>query len=172
MSTETLHIQPATAADVATIGRLAHEIWWPTYRKLLPYGQIRMMLAKLYSDEAITQQLQSGQRFSLVLRGGAAVGFVGYQQKPSDPGVMRLEKLYVHPSEQGRGTGKQLINYVVQCALDAHCHCVELNVYQRNPARAFYERQGFTIKDTVDIPFHGYVLQDYIMRKPLLDDKA
>lgn len=157
-------IQSATPADVSTICRLAHEIWWPTYRDLLPHGQIRLMLELMYSESALLNQLENGQQFSLATRNGTAVGFVGFQIKP-ESSVMRIEKLYVLPSEQGKGTGKRLINHVAALALAANLPCLELNVYRHNPAKAFYERQGFTVVSEVEIPYHGYALKDYIMQK-------
>jgi len=159
-------IRQATPADVLTIHRLAHEIWWPTYRDLLPHGQIKLMLELMYSESALLNQLKNGQQFALAVTDETPVGFVGFQTKPDSP-VMRIEKLYVVPSEQGKGTGKQLINHVVALALAENIRCLELNVYRQNPAKAFYERQGFKVVAEVAIPYHGYTLEDYIMQKPL-----
>ncbi len=159
-------IQLASLCDMETISRLAYAIWWPTYRDLLPHGQIRLMLEQNYSNAALKRQLESGQRFSLAIRDGEAVGFVGFQPGPTRR-IMRIEKLYVLSSEQGKGTGKSLIDHVAQQALASDIHCLELNVYRHNPARAFYEKVGFSIVSEIDIPYHGYVLMDYIMQKPL-----
>lgn len=159
-------IQSATTSDVTTIHRLANEIWWPTYRELLPHGQISLMLKRMYSEAALLNQLNKGQQFALACRAENAVGFVGFQPKPTSP-VMRIEKLYVLPGEQGNGIGKQLINYVATQATATNLHTLELNVYQENPAKTFYERQGFTVVSEVQIPYHGYVLKDYIMQKTL-----
>lgn len=161
-----IRIQAATAADVTTIRQLAHEIWWPTYRDLLPHGQISLMLESMYSESFLLDQLKSGQRFALAMRNKTAVGFVGFQSMPAFS-VMRIEKLYVLPSEQGKGTGKLLINYVAELASTAHINCLELNVYRHNPAKAFYEHQGFTVVSEVEIPYHHYTLRDYIMQKLL-----
>ena len=161
-----IQIQAGTPDDVTTIRRLAHEIWWPTYRNLLPHGQISLMLELMYSETALLNQLENGQQFILAMRNETAVGFIGFQSKPDSP-VMRIEKLYVLPSEQGRGTGKQLINHVAAKAMAANIRCLELNVYRYNPAKAFYERLGFTVVSEVEIPYHGYTLSDYILQKPL-----
>ncbi len=162
----TIRIQASTPADVATIHQLANEIWWPTYRDLLPHGQIHLMLELMYSETALLNQLNKGQQFALATRNGAAIGFVGFQTK-SDSAVMRIEKLYVLPSEQGKGTGKRLINHVAAQASAAGIHCLELNVYRYNPAKTFYERQGFTVVSELEIPYHSYTLKDYVMQKLL-----
>jgi len=157
-------IQAATSADVPTISTLAHAIWWPTYRDLLPHGQISLMLELMYSESALLDQLKNGQQFVFAVRNGTAVGFVGFQAKPAES-IMRIEKLYVLPAEQGKGTGRQLINHVEMLASAVGIHCLELNVYRHNPAKTFYERQGFKVVSEVDIPYHGYTLNDYIMQK-------
>lgn len=159
-------IQEATPSDVTTIHRLAHEIWWPTYGDLLPHGQINLMLDLMYSESALLDQFKKGQQFALAIRDQTAVGFVGFRSKPH-LSIMRIEKLYILPSEQGKGTGKQLISHVAALASAANLSLLELNVYRHNPAKAFYEHQGFTVVSEVDIPYHDYTLRDYIMQKSL-----
>ena len=162
-------LRVATETDLPVICRLAHDIWWPTYQDYLPHGQISLMLELIYSNQALRKQLEAGQRFWLALRENVAMGFVGAQLKPGNPKIMRIEKLYVRPSEQGKGTGRLMINHIAQVAYSAGCTCLELNVNRGNPAAEFYGRQGFVIVDTVDIPYHGYVLNDYVMQKELRD---
>ncbi len=160
-------IVAATDADVATIHRLAHAIWWPTYRDYIPHAQIALMLANQYTEEALHAQMEAGQHFSLALHDGQTVGFAGFRPKPADPLVMRIEKLYVLASEQGKGTGKRLIGHVAEAAMALGMHSLELNVNRDNPAVTYYRHQGFVITETVDIPYHGYVLNDFVMQKSL-----
>lgn len=167
MALSNVTLQAATARDLPVIRRLAYDIWWPTYGSYLVHDQISLMLELIYSEEALQAQLEAGQQFSLAMRGDVTVGFVGYQPKHGKAQTMRIEKLYVMPSEQGKGTGKLLIDYVTQTALADGYSCLELNVNRRNAAARFYDRQGFVIIDTVDIPYHGYVLNDYVMQKEL-----
>ena len=167
MTGDPVILQAVTVADVPVIHRLAHEVWWPTYGGYIARDQISLMLELIYSESALQKQIESGQRFTLAVRGHDAVGFVGFQPKPAQPEVMRIEKLYVSQSEQGKGTGKRLIDHVAQTALAGGYACLELNVNRSNPATKFYDRQGFVITNTVDTPYHGYVLNDYVMQKAL-----
>lgn len=162
-----LTFRTATHSDLPIIHRLANEIWWPTYKDYLTHGQISFMLEKIYSVSALEEQLSAGQRFSFAIRHDKPVGFTGFQLKPSATHIMRIEKLYVLPSEQGKGTGKRLINHVAQFALAANSTYLELNVNRHNPAKVFYERLGFIVVDVVDIPYHGYILNDYVLQKQL-----
>lgn len=162
-----ISLKTATPVDFPTIRGLAHEIWWPTYSTLITDGQIRLMLENIYSDAALHEQLEAGQYFFLAMRRSTPVGFIGFQHKGPPTSITRIEKLYVLPSEQGKGTGKLLVNHAAQRAMAANSSCLELNVNRYNPALAFYWRLGFTIVDTVDTPYYGYLLNDYILQKQL-----
>lgn len=167
MTLNNVTLRAATVADLPIIRQLAHDIWWPTYGSYLAHDQISLMLELIYSEPALLGQFEKGQYFTLALRDQTAVGFVGFQPKIGQSQVMRIEKLYITSSERGKGTGKLLINHVSQRALEAGCSALELNVNRDNPATTFYGRQGFVIVDTVDIPYHGYILNDYVMRKEI-----
>src|SRR5690606_8232135 len=128
MTPNDVGLRAATAADLAVVHRLAHDIWWPTYGSYLTHDQISLMLELIYEEEALQEQLKDGQRFTVAIRGDdTAVGFVGFQPKhtKTEPKIMRIEKLYVAPSEQGKGTGKLLIGYVAQIALADGCSYLE-----------------------------------------------
>lgn len=169
MASNEVALRNATEMDFAVIRRLAHEIWWPTYGSYLAHGQISLMLEQIYSESALMEQAEAGQVFTMAMRGDIAVGFVGFKAKRGEPCTMRIEKLYVAQSEHGKGTGTLLINHIAQVALTTGCSALELNVNRYNPAIGFYTRLGFAIVETVDIVYHGYTLNDYVMRKDLVN---
>lgn len=51
--------------------------------------------------------------------------------------------IFVHPDEQGRGLGSQLLREAAQTLRDAGLVRVALGVTSGSPARRFYERHGF-----------------------------
>lgn len=160
-------VRTATPDDLSLINRLAHAIWWPTYESFLPREQIELMLEDGYAPESLLLQMDSGHQFALIhsLDTQIVFGFVSY--RPSEPGVIRIEKLYVLPEFQGKGGGASLIEHVVQQAAVSGCQQLELNVNRHNPSLEFYKKKGFSIYKEVDIPYKEFVLNDYIMRKPL-----
>ncbi|SKB74355.1 GNAT family N-acetyltransferase [Daejeonella lutea] len=160
-----MEIVNATADDIPVIHELAEKIWWPTYRPILSDEQISFMLKNMYSEDALLQQIQSGMKFILVKRENHNVAFAGYSKE--NEAVLKIHKIYVLPSEQGKGTGKNLIEYLTSIARELSIPQVELNVNRANPALGFYEKMGFEIAETVDIPYHQFVLNDYVMRKKL-----
>jgi len=101
--------------------------------------------------------------FILVRRDDEEVAFAGYSIEGQR--ILKIHKIYILPSEQGKGTGKNLIKHLTSLAKDLNVEILELNVNRANPALNFYEKQGFKISATVDIPYHQFVLNDYIMRK-------
>jgi ribosomal protein S18 acetylase RimI-like enzyme len=73
------------------------------------------------------------------------------------------------PEEQGKGTGKALMQFAEQHVLSLGKTRLSLNVNRNNiKAKQFYERQGFHIIAEVDIPYRSYLLNDYIMEKVLI----
>jgi GNAT superfamily N-acetyltransferase len=61
-----------------------------------------------------------------------------------------LEHVLLLPSQQGRGTGTEILTAVLD---HARGHTVRLNVLQHSEARALYERFGFELEsqDPVDV---------------------
>ena len=160
-------IRQANYNDIPAISKLATEIWWPTYTDVIPDEQIEFMLGDMYSEEALNQQMAGGIIFLMVEREIMPVAFAAYSLTEPENQVYKLQKLYVLPSEQGKGTGKMLIAKVANLATALGGKILELNVNRKNPAFDFYKKLGFEIYETVDIPYQHFVLNDYVMRKTL-----
>lgn len=163
-----MEIVEATERDIPVIHDLAEQIWWPTYRPILSEEQISFMLKNMYSENALREQINSDIKFLLVKREIENVAFAGYSIEHLPEPLLKIHKIYVLPSEQGKGTGKTLIDYLSSLAKDLNIPGVELNVNRANPALAFYKKMGFEIKETVDIPYYQFVLNDYVMRKKVV----
>jgi GNAT superfamily N-acetyltransferase len=162
-----LRIRTANPSDIPTIGQLADESWWPAYSSFISAEQISYMLKEMYAPESLTQQFSEGITFLLAERDGLAVGFAAFSETNAQEQVFKLHKLYLLPTEQGKGTGKLLIEEVSDRAKNLGGLILELNVNRGNKAVYFYKKQGFDIHQTLDIPYHTFVLNDYIMRKAL-----
>ena len=61
-----IEIRKATLNDIPTITKLAEEIWWPTYAKVISAEQISFMLGEMYSAEALTTQMENGHDFLIL----------------------------------------------------------------------------------------------------------
>ena len=160
-------IRKATDSDIQAINELAEKIWWPSYRNIISDEQISFMLNDMYSSESLREQMNSGIEFLLVERDKLPLAFAGFSETDTKNQVFKLHKLYVLPTEQGRGTGRKLIEHVSSLAKAKGGKILELNVNRGNPAHHFYRKIGFDIYQTVDISYHHFILNDYIMRKDL-----
>lgn len=161
-----LIIREATVDELLLVSRLAEEAYWSTYSDILSKEQIVFMLANIYSILALQEAMGAGQRFYIAYDQGVAVGFIGV--KPKEQSILRVEKLYLLSAAQGKGYGKMLIDHAIHIAEQNQAQLLELNVNRGNPAYYFYLKQGFKVIEEVDIPYHGFVLDDYIMQKQIV----
>jgi len=162
-------LKKATEQDIPVIREIARITWEPTYVPLIGREQVDYMLEKMYNEGALLEQLSEGHTFLIAENGKKAIGFAGYSVIDHEARIYKLHKLYVLPEVHGQGVGKFLINEVVDRVRDLGATSLELNVNRANKAKAFYERAGFEIKETVDIEIgNGFQMNDYVMAKPIL----
>jgi len=180
-------IREAFPGDLPVIRDLAHAIWPTAYGSILSPAQLAYMLDLIYSLPALERQMDEGQRFLLLESEGAAAGFAGFgplpaggsgtlpaggsgilpsaDSGPSSPsGTYKLHKLYVLPTEHGKGRGRLLLEQVIEICRALEASTLLLNVNRNNKARHFYERMGFRVVREEDIPIgQRYYMNDYIM---------
>ena len=160
-------VQKATLADIPLIRQLTFAIWPQTYRDLLTPGQVDYMLQLIYSEAALQKQMTvEGCTFIIVYDNNEPVAFASYSE--TKPQVWKLHKIYVLASQQGKGTGKFIIQYIVDEIKPQQAKALQLQVKRDNPAQHFYTKLGFTIIETADFDIgNGYFMKDYIMELPL-----
>jgi GNAT superfamily N-acetyltransferase len=76
---------------------------------------------------------------------GRLLGFLGIEHSTNLDAAV-LEKLYVDPAEQNRGVGSALLDKSKELRSDE----LFLWVFQKNPARRLYERNGFVLVKLTD----------------------
>jgi len=160
-------IRRAGTADIPVIQELATAIWHEVYPSIIPVEQINYMLGMMYSAESLQEQMMRQRaQFLLLSDDESTIGFASWSI--IQPGAARLHKLYVMPAYHGTGAGAALLSEVEREAVQQRCTSIELNVNKYNPARSFYEKKGFRThrEEVIDIG-SGYVMDDYVMQKPL-----
>ena len=160
-----ISIKEAALKDLPVINNLAHAIWPSAYGEILSSGQLRYMLDKIYTLASLENQLLNlHHNFIIAYDENVPVGFASFSSKEEDISVYHLHKIYVLPRQQGSGTGKMLLDFVVNAIKDRRATALTLNVNRYNKARFFYEKKGFTISGEVDIDIgEGYFMNDYVM---------
>lgn len=165
----TATISKAQESDAHIISDLAERIWFSVYADILPQAQITLMLQNIYAVPALRSAMGEGQDFFLLKEYSQVIGFVSLRKK--DANTLRIEKLYLQPDQHGKGYGKLLLDFASMQAQERSCTKLELNVNRKNPAVAFYKKCDFIISKAVDIPYHGFILDDYVMEKTLSIDQ-
>lgn len=154
--------------SIDLIRDLAEKTWTVSYRDMISAEQISYMLDMMYSRESLLRQMSEGIRFLIHYTNDEPSGFAGFGPRLDTPSVWRLEKLYVLPSLQHKGSGKRLLEKAMSTASSAGAEKMELNVNRNNPAVTFYQKIGFTISHEADIDIGGgFYMNDFIMVKQL-----
>jgi ribosomal protein S18 acetylase RimI-like enzyme len=161
-----LIIRPASIIDIPVIRQIADKTWPAAYEELLGKDQVEYMLDKLYSHQALEDQMKKQHYFFLALKEYEAVGFTSFSKVEKD--IYKLQKLYVLPSLQKSGLGKELLQTVETVAKSMGGRKLQLNVNRKNIAKRFYERNGFAVikEENIDIG-SGYFMNDFVMQKDL-----
>jgi len=104
-------IKNASIKDILLIRELTFKIWPQTYAAVLSQEQISYMLDMMYSETSLLQQMHNGSQFIFVYDDEEPVGFAAYFLK--EPSIFKLDKIYILPSQQGKGTGRFVIDYII-----------------------------------------------------------
>lgn len=197
-------IRQATFEDIPAIQAMAEVVFRETYREILSPEQMEYMMDMMYSTQSLENQLTDGVFFVSADAGpgqpeAAPERLVGYASVRPDGFAadgrprFHLEKLYILPSHQKTGLGRQLFETVCSYVrASVSCSCIafasaspsafpdqiarpasldgrsvallELNVNRGNPALGFYERLGLRRARSGDFPIgRGFYMNDYIM---------
>ena len=128
------------------------------------------MLEMMYSESSLQHQINvRHHQFIIACDGDEPVGFASWSSTPEEE-IYKLHKIYVLQNQQGKGTGKKLIEHIIEAVRPTGAVILELNVNRHNKARAFYSRLGFTVVREEDIDIgRGYFMNDYVMQRSLAE---
>ena len=156
-------IRLATLEDRAFIRSVSERTWPSTYGHIISQEQISFMLDWMYCDESLTAQFAKGHQFYIANLNGVAIGFcsVSAEEETSH----KLNKLYVLPSAHGTGSGKALLNKVIEVAKAAGSTSLFLQVNKHNNAYTFYLKNNFIKEKEFKFDIgNGFYMDDYVMR--------
>ena len=160
-------IRKATVEDISLIRELCFKVWPQTYTTILSQAKIDYMLEYMYSADSLKKQMNNGSQFIFVYEDEEPVGFAAYFEKAST--IFKLDKIYILPSQQGKGTGRFVIDYILDEIRQKGATSLQLQVQRENKARNFYEKLGFAIIDEKDFDIgNGFFMNDYVMQKTLV----
>jgi GNAT superfamily N-acetyltransferase len=162
-------IKLASIEDIPTIVKIAYNTWFVTYEDVISQAQIEYMFGEMYTPESIFKQMDFYKHAFLILyQADRPIGFASYGKLEEPINTYKLHKLYLLPSEQNKGFGRILLSEVEKEVAGLGANYLHLNVNRKNPALSFYEKLGYEIIETVDIPFAEFWLNDYVLAKKIL----
>ena len=157
-----MKIQEVKLEKLHRIHALAKKTWFNTYKSILKEQQLNYMFDMMYRIKNLEHNIKNGSSFYIISE-EEDLGFIEIISKEH---VIKLNKIYVIPYQQGKGVGKSLIRFIEEIAKDKNLSQIELNVNRYNKAIKFYLKQDFKIikEENIDIG-KGYLMEDYMMRK-------
>jgi ribosomal protein S18 acetylase RimI-like enzyme len=158
-----MHLQKALVTNTPLIHSLATSIWWKHYPAIIGEEQVKYMLGKMYSLEALEHQIKTGaQQFFLLMEDDLPLGFISYEEKHNDEGF--IHKFYILDNKQRKGCGTAAFNLLLAEFPDADTIRLQVN-RQNYQAINFYFKVGFSIEEVADFNIgDGYFMNDFILQ--------
>jgi ribosomal protein S18 acetylase RimI-like enzyme len=137
-------VRTASERDLEKVRALLGETWHATYDQLYGADKVRELHDAWHSLAALKARLARKDAEFLVADNGRDIGGMGYAAMSSEmPKTVMLHMLYVRPSCQRHGIGRDIFAEIETCFPDAEI--MRLEVEPANKAAiAFYHAHGFT----------------------------
>lgn len=136
-------IRPATPGDLPAVSRVLGETWRHALGPVLGLEAVEAITGRWHAPEALARDLDRPDHAFLVAeeQGGTVATA---SARLSEDGTAILDRLYVLPERQGGGIGRALMGAAFAALRPARLHRLEVAA-ANGAARAFYERQGFSL---------------------------
>ncbi|MDM9629457.1 GNAT family N-acetyltransferase [Rhizobium sp. S152] len=137
-------VRTASERDLDKVRTLLVETFHATYDALLGAPKVDELVATLFSPAALKTRLTNKNAEFLVADNGKEIGGIGYAAMSTEmTKTVMLHLLYVRPSLQREGIGRDIFAELETCFPDAEI--MRLEVEPRNEAAiTFYRRLGFS----------------------------
>jgi diamine N-acetyltransferase len=148
---------------------LAEKIWPSAYGTILSKEQLSYMLNWMYSIETLEKSFDKGNEFYCAFDNDLPLGFLELEFFKEESGSVKLQKIYVLPSEQKNGLGTKLLQFGIIHSKNKGANKIILQVNRANKAVQFYLKNNFCIISEEDFPIgNDYYMNDYVMEKTLV----
>ena len=138
---------------------LAEEIWQEHYADILTPEQVRYMVDRFQSSQAIQAHLREGVQYRLIETGGLPQGYMAYQLQE---GKLFLSKLYLRKGARGQGLARQAVAYL-ETPMETPITYRDSTFYQCRPLRyqeGMYGRKGLYYHTGSAYGFYGLLSYD------------
>lgn len=154
--------------DIAAVQQIAKISWNDTYEGIIPTNIQDLFIERAYSNAMMMKRLEKTSVY-VAVHDETIIGFANFTRVDED-GDAELTAIYLLPSHQHLGYGKQLLNAGLEHIQNAQ----QLFVYvesENQKGRAFYERNNFSCIEEFDEFFEGHPLSTakyvYYLKTPV-----
>lgn len=150
--------------QIATVAKLANEIWPKHFIPIIGDDQVDYMLKKFQSLEAINEQITSGAEYYLASVDKKAVAYTCLIADETHHKMM-ISKLYVLLEKRHIGIGTRLLDFIQKECNAQKLDTIWLTVNRFNHETIeWYQRKGFAITDTIKKEIGGgFFMDDFLM---------
>ncbi len=163
-------IPVVTQIQIEEVATLATEIWHEHFISILSLEQIDYMVEKFQSVSAMLNQMKNqGYQYYMMMLNGNLIGYCGIKEEKEEKNLF-LSKLYLHKKYRGHGYASLAFQFMIDLCKENGYQKIWLTVNRFNDNTIkVYEKKGFIKVRTqvVDIG-NGFVMDDYIMEKPII----
>ena len=161
-----MFVRTASERDLAAIRALLVETWHATFDAIYGAERVTAITDDWHSIASLKARLSRPNSEFLVADDGKRLGGMAFAAATTDPKIVLLNQLYVHPSCQRQGIGKALLDEVEASFPEASR--LRLEVEEANAgAIAFYRAHGFLPCGKTADCGGGSGLPALILEKPL-----
>jgi len=154
--------------ELSLTQNLAEKIWPSAYGSILSNEQLSYMLNWMYSIETLEKSFDKGNEFYCAFDNDLPLGFLELEFLSEETSSVKLQKIYVLPSEQNKGIGKNFLQFALLRAKNRGARNIILQVNRANKAVGFYLKNNFYIISEEDFSIgNDYYMNDYVMEKTL-----
>ncbi len=176
MSIKIRPIQLSEADTLATLGRFTfYEAFW---KKNNP-DDLEMYLDSAFAKAQLEKELSNPDcHFFFVTVASQIIGYLKFntanaQNELRDEKGIELERIYIIAPHQGKGLGKQLLDFAENFAKEKDKEYLWLGVWEHNPdAIRLYEKEGYVTFDTHIYTIGNDPQTDHLMRKNFTDERT
>ncbi|TGP26903.1 MULTISPECIES: GNAT family N-acetyltransferase [unclassified Mesorhizobium] len=137
-----MFVRTASERDLAAVRALLVETWHATYDAIYGARRVAEITDDWHSIASLRARLTRPNSEFLIADDGKRIGGMAYASATTDPKIVLLNQLYVHPDCQRQGIGQSLLDEVELSFPEARILRLEVEAANA-PAIAFYEANGF-----------------------------
>ena len=145
-----LNFQKCTLSDWQQLQKISIDTFTHTYQHKNDPSNFKQHLEKAFNDDQLKKELENPNcEFYFLIKENELVGYLKFneldaQTEPMFEEDFEIERIYVINKFQGKGLGKQMMEFAKEKAIQKKKKKIWLGVWSENPkAIGFYQKMGF-----------------------------